>query len=261
MKRSIPRPPPAPRMAGGLLEGKRVVVTGAAHEGNIGEAIARRCVAAGAEAIVTSRAASAAQAAARRIGARATGLALDVTDDASVETFAQAVGAVDGVVHNAGLPVTTWDRPFADVPMQDFRHAFEVDVLGAARLTRALLPALRGRAASLVFTSSTAAIGGYDALHEFSPAKAGVLGLMRGLAAELAREGVRSNAIAYGNIGTPATLDALDNETRRRLAEESPMRRWGTPHEAAGSVVFLLSELSSFMNGQTLIVDGGTLMR
>lgn len=247
-----------------LLEGKHVVVTGAAQPRSIGEAIARRCAQHGAHAHVVSRSASAADAAALRLradGLAATGHACAITDDASVDAFARGLPRVDGVVHNAGHPVTRWDRPFLEVPLDAIRQAFEVDVVGAARLTRALLPRLTTRGGALVFTSSTAAIAGYEFLHEFSPAKAGVLGLMRGLAAEFGRQNVRSNAVAYGNIASPATWDALDEAQRTALALESPMRRWAQPHEAAGASVFLLSDLASFVNGQVLVVDGGTVMR
>ena len=247
-----------------LLDGKSVLVTGAAQPGSIGEAIARACAEHGARVVVGSRSEKSAREAAARLqegGLDAAGHACDVTSDASLAELARAVGRLDGIVHNAGAPVTVWDRPFIDVPLDEFRLALEVDLLGGVRLARAFLPAMKERGGSLVFTSSTAAIAGYEFLHEFAPAKAGVLGLMRGLAAEYARYGIRSNAVAYGNIASPATWDALSDEQRAALASESPMRRWAKPAEAAGASVFLLSDLSSFVNGQTLIVDGGTVMR
>lgn len=246
-----------------LLAGRCIVVTGAAQEGSIGDAIARLCAQEGARVAILSRDAQAAARAASRV--HGSGHACELTSDADVARAAREIagvhGEVHGVVHNAGVPVSRWDRPFSEVPMADFRLAFEVDVLGAARLTRALLPSLAPREASLVFTSSTAAIGGYAALHEFAPAKAGVLGLMRSLAAEYGARGIRSNAVAYGNIRSAATWAALDDARRAALAEENPLARWGTPEEAAGASVFLLSRLAAFVNGQTLVVDGGTLMR
>ena len=253
----------------GLLKDKVVVVTGAAGAGGIGEAIARRVADEGALAVVTSRSEAAASEAAQRLsgeGRRVVGAAVDLTDAASVERFAKSLlrrgGRVDGLVHNAGYPVTEWARPFSDVAVEEYAKVFDVDVMGALRLTKALLPHMLERGAgSLVFTSSTAALGGYRFLHEFAPAKAGVLGIMRGLAAECGPRGVRSNAVAYGNVGTPATLASLTPEQRETLALEAPLGRWGTPDEAAGATLFLLSDLASFVNGQTLVVDGGALMR
>lgn len=247
-----------------VLQDRVVIVTGSAQEGSIGEAIARRVSDEGATTIVTSRSEKSAKTAAKRLGVL--GDELDVTSDASVSAFAKRTlrehGKVDGIVHNAGLPMGKWDRSFLEVPIEDYASAFDVDVVGAIRLTRLLLPSMRERkSGSIVFTSSTASIAGYEHLHEFAPAKAGVLGIMRGLAAEFGRDGVRSNAVAYGNISSPATLDALTPEMREKLGKESPMRRWGHPKEAAGASVFLLSDLASYVNGQVLIVDGGTLMR
>jgi NAD(P)-dependent dehydrogenase (short-subunit alcohol dehydrogenase family) len=248
-----------------LLAGKDIAVTGAAAEKSIGDAIARRIAEHGGHIHILSRSAKSADTAATRLkkdGFQATGHACELTNDESVKVLARHLTKLDGIVHNAGHPVTLWDRPFADVPMEDYRAAFEVDVLGAARLSRAFLPRMKeAGSGSLVFTSSTAAIAGYEFLHEFSPAKAGVLGLMRSLAAEFGRHGIRSNAVAYGNIASPATWDALDADARDTLAQESPMRRWGQPREAAGASVFLLSDLASFVNGQTLIIDGGTVMK
>lgn len=248
-----------------LLRDHVVIVTGAAQPGSIGEAIAARVAEEGGFPVVTSRKAADAEACARRIG-RGAGHACDLTKEADCERLVRDVlraqDRLDGIVHNAGAPITDWDRPFVDTPVEEFAKVFDVDVLGSIRLTRRALPAMIERKrGALVFTSSTAAVAGYQHLHEFAPSKAGALGLMKGLAAEVAHHGIRSNAVAYGNIGSLGTLEALTPEQRESLAMESPMMRWGTPREAAGAVVFLLSDLAGFVNGQTLVIDGGTVMR
>jgi 3-oxoacyl-[acyl-carrier protein] reductase len=85
--------------------------------------------------------------------------------------------------------------------------------------------------------------------------------LMRDVACEYGRHGIRANALALGNIETPATIGSLDERTRRLLAEEAPLGRWGKPQEVADAALFLGSDRSGFITGQTLVVDGGTVRR
>jgi NAD(P)-dependent dehydrogenase (short-subunit alcohol dehydrogenase family) len=254
----------------GLLAGKVVIVTGSAQAGSIGEAIVRRVAEEGATAVMTSRNPKALEDAKTRLRgagpAEVRGCPCDLTRDADaaqlVADTLRECGKIDGVVHNAGYPVTEWARSFMEVDVAEYARVFDVDVVGSIRLTKAVLPhMIERRNGSLIYTSSTAAIAGYEYLHEFAPAKGGLLALMRALAQEFGKHNVRSNAVAYGNIRSPATYDALTPEQQRQLALESPMQRWGEQREAANASVFLLSELASFVNGQTVVVDGGTVSR
>lgn len=254
----------------GLLDARVIIVTGAAQEGGIGEAIARRCHEEGAHVVVTSRSGKDAEAACGRLpqGPRhaPTPLEVDLTDEAAALRAAREVlethGHVDGIVHNAGYPLTDWGRSFLDIPIDEYARVFDVDVVGALRLTKHLLPGMVARRrGALVFTSSGAAVAGWSDLHEFSAAKAGVLGIMRNLAQEFGPHNVRANAVAYGNIRSEATFGPLDDDEKDSLAADAAMKRWGETREAADACVFLLSDMASFVTGQTLIVDGGAVMR
>ncbi len=111
-----------------------------------------------------------------------------------------------------------------------------------------------------MYISSTPALEGYKGA-PYTAAKAGILGFMRDVAREYGQYNVRANALALGNILTSATYASLDPETREALVREAPLRRWGQPEEVANAVVFLVSNLSTFITGQTIIVDGGTVRR
>jgi gluconate 5-dehydrogenase len=118
------------------------------------------------------------------------------------------------------------------------------------------LPQRRG---SLIFLSSTPALSGYHGT-PYTEAKAALLGLMRDLAREYAPSGIRANAVAPGNIAS-GWYQRLSGQKKQELANESPLQRWGRPEEVAGAIVFLASDLAGFITGQTIIVDGGKVMR
>lgn len=195
----------------------------------------------------------------------------DVADSAQVATmFARlaewSAQGLDVLVCNAGYPLVheMWHTPLHDMTSAEARAWFEtvraVDLDGARdcarHALRLMVPQHRG---SLVFISSTPALAGYRGT-PYTEAKAALLGLMHDLAREYGPHNIRVNAVALGNIAS-GWFENLSEAQRRELAHEAPLQRWGKPEEVAGAILFLASELSGYITGQTLVVDGGNVMR
>ncbi|HLE47736.1 MAG TPA: SDR family NAD(P)-dependent oxidoreductase [Candidatus Thermoplasmatota archaeon] len=255
------------------LRGSVVVVTGATR-GN-GRAIAEALASVGASVVVTSRKAADAERAAaelRKAHKVATlGVGADVTKKEQVRhLFDQVEGwskaPLAAVVNNAGYEIVKewWETPLHEFSPEELEAAVRTvaaaDLDGSRWCAYYALPRLlRQRSGSLVFTSSTPALTGYKGF-PYTEAKAAVLGLMRDLARTYGPYGIRANAIAPGNIRT-GWLDHIPAEERKRLETENALQRFGEPGEIAEVVLFLASKMSSFITGETLVVDGGTFMR
>ena len=171
-------------------------------------------------------------------------------------------GRVDIVVANAGIAHRT---PLAALTDEKWDLTFDIDLKGIFRLVRAVAPGMRARrSGSIVALSSIMGVAyGWDEHVHYSAAKAGVIGLVRGLAVELARDGVRVNGIAPGYIRTAQLLseeNSLGPAGAEKAAEFIPMGRLGTPEDIADVVAFLASENARYMTGQVLVVDGGLLV-
>ena len=265
-----------PAMSDGarILEANYALVTGASR--GIGLAIAETFAARGCHVAVTARNVEAVREVAcdieERFGVRTLSAACDVSRRESVHALFEqlkdwASGRLDILVCNAGHPflLEIWDTPLHQASGREletwFEATFRTDLLGSVFCTVEALPLMiRQNSGSIVYVSSTPAIEGYRGA-TYTAAKAGVLGLMRDVAREYGQYNVRANALALGNILTSATFESLDPETRQAFAREAPLRRWGQPEEAANAALFLGSGLSSFITGQTLVVDGGTVRR
>ncbi|MFN4311654.1 MAG: SDR family NAD(P)-dependent oxidoreductase [Ferrovibrio sp.] len=248
----------------GILSGQVAVVTGAA-QGN-GRAIALGLARAGAAVAVADINGAGAQAVAAEIaatGAKAHGAALDVSDAKACAAFAaNAENALGGpcsvLVNNAGII----RRVAIDDPDYD-RHWLEtltVNVTGMKNVTRALLPQLRKTKGRIVNLGSINSFATGPRATTYTASKGAVLQFTRALAAELAPEGIRVNGIAPGVIDTPMT-EATRNDPAAigRFMAHTPMGRTGKPEELVGPVLFLASEMSSYVTGAMLPVDGGYL--
>ena len=174
------------------------------------------------------------------------------------------LGGIDILVCMAGHPFSRrdWFAKFEDTTPEQFTGPITIDLLGNAYVAQGAIPSMKRRhGGNIVFVGSTLAITGDVVGISYSIAKAGLLALTRSLAQYLGPFNIRANALALGSIDTKATLGHLDARQRKALRNESSLRRFGKPREVARSIVFLSSDDSAFMTGQTMVVDGGYAMR
>jgi 3-oxoacyl-[acyl-carrier protein] reductase len=212
----------------------------------------------------------AAETAAKKIrasGRQSLAVNADVTDpDAGrmlVNKTVEAFGRLDIVACFAGHPILRdeWYKEFTKLSPAEFRRPLEVDLLGSIFVVQAALASLvKSGRGSIILIGSTPAITGDTVGIQYLVAKAGILGLTRALAQAYGPRGVRVNALALGNVDTPA-MKALSEKERRALAEEPALKRWGTPEEVARVVAFLASDDAAYITGQTIVVDGGYALR
>lgn len=255
------------------LRGAVVLITGATRgSGRIAAALFAQC---GAAVAVNGRSAAETQQVADELAARypikTLAVPADVTDALAVEQmFVQlsewSEGRLDVMICNAGYPLVDemWRTPLHEMSTEAVRQWFQrvraVDLDGARYCSRLALKLMRPqRRGALIFVSSTPALSGYRGT-PYTEAKAALLGLMRDLALEYGPDGIRANAIAPGNIAS-GWYEDLSVEDRAALALEAPLGRWGKPEEVAGAMLFLASDLAGFITGQTLVIDGGKVMR
>lgn len=241
------------------LSGKTALITGAS--GGIGGAIARVLHGAGATVLLHGTRRSALDELAASLGERAFVAAADLADpaaaDALVKTAEEAMGRLDILVNNAGLARDMLALRMKD---EDWQKVIDVDLTAGFRLARASLRGMvRRRWGRIVAITSVVGVTGNPGQANYAAAKAGMVGMSKALAAEVAQRGITVNCVAPGFIATAMT-DALTAEQKERIAASIPMGRVGTPDEVASGVLFLASDEARYITGHTLHINGGLAM-
>ena len=247
-----------------LLKDRVAVITGAASPRGIGKAMARIFAEHGARVAILDLNAEAATVAAADIGPQHIGVACDVTVKADCERAGQVVlqrlGQIDVLVNNAGI---TQPIKFIDITPANYEAVMDVSLRGTLYMSQAVIPHMRARkSGAIVCISSVSAQrgGGIFGGPHYSAAKAGVLGLAKAMARELGPDNIRVNCVTPGLIQTDITGDKLTAELRAEIIKGIPLNRLGETRDVANACLFLASDLSSYLTGVTLDVNGGMLI-
>ena len=241
------------------LSGKAALVTGAS--GGIGGAIARALHAQGAVVTLSGTRADALEQLKGTLGERTHVIAARMDDAADIERLAKeaeaAMGKIDILVNNAGI---TRDNISMRMKDEEWEKVLEVNLTGTFRLTRAAMRGMmKRRAGRVINITSVVGVTGNPGQANYAAAKAGLIGMSKSLAQELASRGITVNCVAPGFIATPMT-DVLTDDQKKAILGRVPASRLGTPQEIAAAVIFLASDEAAYVTGQTLHINGGMAM-
>jgi 3-oxoacyl-[acyl-carrier protein] reductase len=241
------------------LDGKAALITGAS--GGIGAAIARALHAQGATVVLSGTRAEALASLAAKLGERAHAAPADLRDPAAADSLVAAAESAAGPLHilvnNAGL---TRDMLALRMKDEDWQSVLDVDLAAPFRLARAALRGmLRRRAGRIVSIASIVGVTGNAGQANYAAAKAGLIGMSKSLAQEVASRGITVNVVAPGFIETQMTA-ALGEAQRTKLADAIPLGRLGQPEDVAAAVVYLAADQAGWVTGATLHVNGGMAM-
>ncbi len=252
-----------------MLQGKRALITGASR--GMGRAISLAFAENGADVCLVARKGIEVEALAQEIVAKGRSKAFalqgDVSDPIQGGNIAaraiEALGGIDALVCTAGYPFDAglWNKSLHELVEEDFLKVFNTDLLGSFRVAKGVIPQMiQQKKGVIILFSSTPAISGYNKGGPYTVTKSAVRGLAKEIASEYGEHNVRAYAVAPGNIKTDSTFNNLSKEDQVSLGQEAPMKRWGDPDEVARVCVVLASDNMSFVTGQTIVVDGGTVM-
>lgn len=247
----------------GLLTGKTALVTGAAR--GIGKAIALKFASEGANVaftdLVIDENGEATEAEIRAFGVKAKGYASNAADFAQTEEVVKQVkedfGSIDILVNNAGI---TKDGLMLRMSEAQWDAVIAVNLKSAFNFIHACTPIMmRQKGGSIINMASVVGVHGNAGQCNYSASKAGMIALAKSIAQEMGAKGIRANAIAPGFIETAMTA-ALPDDVRAEWCKKIPLRRGGTPEDVANVALFLASDLSSYVSGQVIQIDGGMNM-
>ena len=241
------------------LRGRVALVTGGTR--GIGLSIAQALHAAGAAVAVAGRDHARAEAVAGGLGERAVGVACDVAKieevEAAIAAAEQALGPIDILVNNAGL---TRDNILVRLDEAAWDTVLDANLKGAFNTTRTVIRGMmKRRSGRIINISSIVGLIGNKGQANYAASKAGLIGFTKSVAREYAGRGILANCVAPGFIETDMT-NALPAEARTALLEQIALGRLGRPEDVADAVLFLASDLASYITGQVLVVDGGMVI-